>query len=101
MGGLAIALSKMAAVSNKGMVAKLELNDSKDIFDESQSRALLEVSSKNVDAVLKMAESLGLKVTNLGVVGGDVVKINDVELPLEKVKDIYFNTFAKTIEQDI
>jgi len=37
----------------------------------------------------------------IGEVGGGKVQVNDVSLPLEKVKDIYFNTFARTIEQDL
>ncbi|MEN8726679.1 MAG: AIR synthase-related protein, partial [Sulfurovum sp.] len=101
VGGMAIALSKMAAVSNKGMTAEIALDDSKNIFDESQSRALLEVTSENVESVVRMAMDLGIKVTNIGTVGGETVKVNDVELSLEKVKDIYFNTFARTIEQDL
>jgi phosphoribosylformylglycinamidine synthase len=101
VGGIAIALSKMAAVSNKGVVAGIRLDDSKNIFDESQSRALLEVSKENMDAVIAMAKELGLSADIIGKVGGDVVKVNDVELPLAKVKDIYFNTFARTIEQDL
>ncbi len=101
VGGMAIALSKMAAVSNKGVVAGVTLTDSKNIFDESQSRALLEVSKSDMDAVVSMAKALGLTTDIIGTVGGDIVKINDVELSLEKVKDIYFNTFARTIEQDL
>jgi len=101
VGGLAIALSKMAAVSDKGIIASLEVDESRNIFDESQSRALLEVSAENVEAVVHMAMDLGLKVTNIGQVGGELVKVNDVELPLEKVKDIYFNMFTRTIEQDL
>ncbi|RLA69004.1 MAG: phosphoribosylformylglycinamidine synthase subunit PurL [Epsilonproteobacteria bacterium] len=101
VGGLAIALSKMAAVSNKGIVSSLTVDNSRDIFDESQSRALLEVSSENLVEVVHMAASLGVFVTNIGIVGGDKVKVNDVELPLDTVKDIYFNTFARTIEQDL
>ncbi len=101
LGGIAIALSKMAAVSGKGVVAGVKLEKSRDIFDESQSRAILEVSKDNLDAVVAMAEKLGLKADIIGKVGGDVVKVNDVELPLEKVKDLYFNTFARTIEQDL
>ncbi|MGB5506739.1 MAG: phosphoribosylformylglycinamidine synthase subunit PurL [Sulfurovum sp.] len=101
VGGIAIALSKMAAVSNKGVAAEVALDDSKNIFDESQSRALLEVDSENVESVVRMAMELGIKVTNIGAVGGERVKVNDVELSLEKVKDIYFNTFARTIEQDL
>lgn len=101
VGGIAIALSKMAAVSAKGVVADIALEDSKNIFDESQSRALLEVASENVESVVRMAMELGIKVTNIGQVGGETVKVNDVELSLEKVKDIYFNTFSRTIEQDL
>ncbi|MDQ7046116.1 MAG: phosphoribosylformylglycinamidine synthase subunit PurL [Sulfurovum sp.] len=100
-GGLAIALSKMAAVSNKGIVASVDLAHDKDIFDETQSRALLEVSSENLTAVVHMSVALGLHVTNIGSVGGDKVQVNDVGLPLDTVKDIYFNTFARTIEQDL
>ena len=101
VGGLAIALSKMAAVSGKGASVQIALDESKYIFDESQSRAVLEVSSENVEAVVRMAMELGVKVTNIGTVGGESVRVNDVELSVEKVKDIYFNTFARTIEQDL
>ncbi|CAA6826571.1 MAG: Phosphoribosylformylglycinamidine synthase, synthetase subunit (EC [uncultured Sulfurovum sp.] len=101
VGGVALALSKMAAVSSKGIVATVEVGESRNIFDESQSRALLEVSQGNVAAVEGMAKSLGLPTQVIGRVGGTLVKVNDVEMPLSKVKDIYFGTFAKTIEQDI
>jgi phosphoribosylformylglycinamidine synthase len=101
VGGVAIALSKMAAVSNKGIVSRVEAYKSNYIFDETQSRALLEVDSASLVDVIHLAVSRGLHVVNIGSVGGDKVQINDVELPLEKVKDIYFNTFARTIEQDI
>ncbi|PHS40408.1 MAG: phosphoribosylformylglycinamidine synthase II [Sulfurovum sp.] len=101
VGGLAIALSKMAAVSDKGISAVIEVAESRDIFDESQSRALLEVSKKNLADVEAMAKDLGLSVQAIGRVGGALVKVNDVELPLDKVKDVYFNTFARTIEQDL
>lgn len=101
VGGIAIALSKMAAVSSKGVVAQVAVEESRNIFDETQSRALVEVSSENLEAIVRMAIDLGVKVTNLGQVGGESVKVNDVALPLEKVKEIYFTTFARTIEQDL
>ncbi|MEA3433870.1 MAG: phosphoribosylformylglycinamidine synthase subunit PurL [Campylobacterota bacterium] len=101
VGGMAIALSKMAAVSDKGIVAQVAVEESRNIFDETQSRALVEVSTENLEDVVRMAIDLGIQVTNLGQVGGEKVKVNDVELPLEKVKEIYFTTFARTIEQDL
>ncbi len=101
VGGIAIALSKMAAISNKGVVAEVTLDESKHIFDETQSRALVEVSPEHTEAFAKMAMDLGITVENIAKVGGERVKINNIELPLEKVKEIYFTTFANTIEQDL
>jgi phosphoribosylformylglycinamidine synthase len=102
LGGIAIALSKMAAVSGKGVVAdRIDVVNSRDIFDESQSRALLEVSTENLDALMEMAHKLGLHASVIGTIGGDHVVVNEVALPLEKVKDVYFNTFSRTIEQDL
>jgi len=100
VGGVAIALSKMAATSSKGIVANVPVVHSRDIFSETQSRALVEVSSENLVEVVHMAAASGIFVTNIGSVRGDKVKVNDVELPLEVVKTVYFNIFGNTIEQD-
>ena len=101
VGGIAIALSKMSALSGKGVVASISLNKDRDIFDESQSRALIEVSVENKQTVMDMAKELGLSVNDIGKVHGDKVKINHIEMSIDRVKDIYFSTFAKTIEQDL
>ena len=101
VGGIAIAVAKMAAVSGKGAVVNVSLEKSRDIFDESQSRALLEVVPKNVEAVAKLAIDLGLKIEAVGQVGGESLKVNNVEMPMDKIHSIYFNTFAEVIEQDI
>ena len=101
VGGIAIALSKMSAISDKGIEAEVSVKKSRDIFDESQSRALVEVTPENLEAFAKMAMELGVAFERIGTVGSDNVTINNVSLPLEKVKDIYFNTFARTIEQDL
>ena len=101
-GGIAIALAKMAAVSSRGVVAGIRLDDKRAIFDESQSRAILEVSSKeNMETVISMAKELGLSTDIIGKVGGDTVKINDVEMKLETLKATYFKSFKEVVEQDI
>jgi phosphoribosylformylglycinamidine synthase len=101
-GGIAITLAKMAAVSGKGVIAGIRLDDKRNIFDESQSRAILEVSSKeNLELVIEMAHNLGLKTDIIGKIGGSVVKINDIEIDLNKLKNIYFNRFQSVVEQDI
>jgi phosphoribosylformylglycinamidine synthase len=48
-----------------------------------------------------MAMDLGLKIQPIGKVGGDVLKVNDVTIHLPRLKDIYFNSFKKVIEQDL
>jgi len=101
LGGVAIALAKMSALSKKGIVAEVEVSKARDIFDESQSRALVEVAPENLEAFAQMALDLGIGASVVGTVGGSEVKVNEVALPLEKVSDIYFNTFARTIEQDL
>ncbi len=101
VGGVAIALSKMSAVSGMGIEATVSVAQSRDIFDETQSRALVEVAPEHLEAVAQMALDLGIHIEKIGTVGGDRVAINQVALPLERVKDVYFNTFARTIEQDL
>ncbi len=101
LGGIAIALSKMAARSDRGVVAEIALEQSRDIFDESQARAIVEVGESDWEAFRAMAEEIGVSADIVGKVGGDMVKINEVSLPLAKVKEVYFNRFAEVIEQDL
>jgi len=79
----------------------VEFNDSRYIFDESQSRAIVEVTSANKEAVIAMAKALGLEIVTLGTIGGDRLKLNDIEMPLTQLQAIYFDTFARMIEQDL
>ncbi len=101
VGGLAIAVAKMAAVGGLGAEVNADVGESVNIFSESFSRALLEVAPENVQEVAKMAKERGLKCQNVGTVGGESVKINDVAINLEHLKDIYFGRFKQIIEQDI
>jgi len=101
-GGLAVALAKMSAVSGRGVVVGVRVDDERAIFEESQSRAILEVNSKeNLEAVIAMAKEIGIKADIIGKIGGDVVKINNVEMNLNKLKEVYFKSFKEVIEQDI
>ncbi|MEA3419297.1 MAG: phosphoribosylformylglycinamidine synthase subunit PurL [Campylobacterota bacterium] len=101
VGGIAIAVSKMATVSGKGATVNIAVDESRDIFDESQSRALLEVQYGDVETVVRMAMDLGLKIENIGRTDGDKVLVNDVGISMGRLKDIYFGTFAGVIEQDL
>ncbi|MCK9453927.1 MAG: phosphoribosylformylglycinamidine synthase subunit PurL [Sulfurimonas sp.] len=95
-GGVAIALAKMAAVSGLGCSVKMAVNDERDIFSESMSRAIIEVKQENSASFESMAGVLACQ--KIGTVGGDKIKINNVEMSMKELQDNYFNTFKRVIE---
>ena len=98
-GGAAIALAKMACVSSKGVVATVSVTDSRDIFAESMSRAIIEVAPENCAAFEAMLGDL--KSEKIGTIGGDVFALNDVKMNLADMQEIYYGTFRKVIEGDL
>ncbi|WP_041963322.1 phosphoribosylformylglycinamidine synthase subunit PurL [Sulfurospirillum cavolei] len=99
VGGIAIALAKMVAKSKKGVTCKFTCNDERDIFSESFSRAIVEVSDEA--GFEAMAKTIGLSVVKIGTVGGNSFTCNDVSKSVEAICERYFNRFAEVIEQDI
>ncbi len=77
----------------------VKFQDYRWIFDETPSRAIVEVQPKNLDKVLDLAKEFNLDVEVIGEIGGDEVKINDILLSLDKVKNLYFETFVKKVIQ--
>jgi len=99
VGGVAIALAKMAAKSSTGATCNVKVYDPRDIFAESFSCAIVEVN--NEDDFVGMANEIGIEVEKIGTVGGDTVVCNDVTKSVEAIRERYFNRFAEVIEQDI
>ncbi|BAF70007.1 phosphoribosylformylglycinamidine synthase subunit PurL [Nitratiruptor sp. SB155-2] len=101
VGGIAIALAKMAALGNKGFLGNFCFEDSREIFSETFSRALVEIDPKNMHALEELANEIGIHATPLGTVGGNRFQLCDIDMEMEKLKDIYFNTFKREIERDL
>ena len=101
VGGLAIALAKMAVVGNVGVDAKVSLSEDRDIFSETLSRAIVEVAPEDVVAFESFCKSQQIASSQLGMVGGGKISVNDVYVELDWAKDIYFNKFKQVIEQDL
>ncbi len=99
-GGVAIALAKMVATSGLGCDVEMTVSDERDIFAESMSRAIIEVKPENQEAFEAMLDE-SMAVEKIGTVGGDSIKVNDVTMSMETLKDNYFNTFKRVIERDI
>ncbi|MCT7530158.1 phosphoribosylformylglycinamidine synthase subunit PurL [Aliarcobacter cryaerophilus] len=100
LGGVAISLAKMAVVGNIGVEANISLNDSKDIFSESLSRAIIEVNPKNCEKFEKLASKNRVSYVAIGRTGGDKFIINDIFKELDNLSKVYFNRFKEVIEQD-
>ncbi|MCT7488436.1 phosphoribosylformylglycinamidine synthase subunit PurL [Aliarcobacter cryaerophilus] len=100
LGGVAISLAKMAVVGNIGVEANISLNDSKDIFSESLSRAIVEVNPKNCEEFEKLASKNRVSYVAIGRTGGDKFSINDIFKELDNLSKVYFNRFKEVIEQD-
>ena len=102
VGGIAIALAKMAVVGDKGIDVNIALVEQEDLFSESLSRAIVEVNPTNKDAFEEYAKSIGISITQAGTVGGDKFNINNIiDIKLDELKDTYFNRFKEIIEQDL
>ena len=100
LGGIAISLAKMAVVGNIGVEVNISLNDSKDIFSESLSRAIVEVNPKNCEEFEKLASKNRVSYVAIGRTGGDKFIINDIFKELDNLSKVYFNRFKEVIEQD-
>jgi phosphoribosylformylglycinamidine synthase subunit PurL len=101
VGGLAVSLSKMACIGGKGVDVKVDLTSSNDLFSETLSRAIVEVTPNNKNAFEALANEIGIKVSKIGTIGGDKIKINDIVADLESISKVYFNRFKEVVEQDL
>ncbi len=101
VGGIAIALAQMAVVGNRGVEVDISLEKNRDIFAESLSRAIVEVTPENCESFEKLCESKNMPYTKLGIVGGGKISINDIYKELDQAKEVYFNRFKQVIEQDL
>ena len=99
VGGIAIALAKMCSINSKGVACQVDLEDSKNLFSESFSRAIVEVNNEVVFE--NMAKQYGINVTKIGQVEEKGFTCNDISADSTAMRNIYFNRFREVIEQDI
>ena len=101
VGGIAIALAKMSVVGKIGVEASISLNESRDIFSESLSRAIVEVKPENCSKFEELANVKDINISKIGLVQGNKISINDIYKELDEASDVYFNKFKRVIEQDL
>ncbi|RUT49062.1 phosphoribosylformylglycinamidine synthase subunit PurL [Campylobacter fetus] len=98
VGGVAMTLAKMSAVSNLGFDGECKFDDSKWIFDESFSRAVVGV--KDESKFKELADKYSVKFEKIGLSAGEIFRLNDIKINLNELKNIYFNEFSKIIKSE-
>ena len=90
-GGVAIALAKMAVLSNIGCEVNISVENEIDIFNNSLGKLVVEVKPENIQSFNDIALELDINYTCIGKTGGDVLFINGLYKNMDKVKDTYLN----------
>lgn len=98
VGGIAITLAKMAAVSSIGFSGEIKFDDSRFIFDESFSRAVVGV--KDTIKFEELAKKYGVEFIKIGLSGGDEFILNDIKMDLKELQNSYFSEFATVIKSE-
>jgi len=101
IGGLAVALSKMCALSGLGFEGKGGFGSELDNFSESLSRIVVEVSKDKEEEFMSFAPSYALKVMKIGEVTDKNFKLDSINIDSQKLKELYFDSFKKIVEQDL
>ncbi len=99
VGGIAVTLAKMVATSAKGVVCDIDLDDERDIFSETFSRAIVEV--KDIKLFESLAEKKGIVIKRIGKVEGDTFVCNDIKRDISHLHKIFYKTFEEVIQRDL
>lgn len=104
-GGLAVSLAE-CSISNKEtpIGASIELNDKIRtdclLFGETQSRVIISCSPDNVPKIQDVFKNAGINCKQIGTVGGDRFKINDlIDLSLKDLSHAFFDAMPEFMEQ--
>ncbi len=100
-GGLAMALAKASIVGRVGCVCESGVNNALDLFSESSSRAIFEVTKENEATFTEIADSIGIVCKKIGETKADTFTLDGNSVCLEDMKKTYFGRFQKVIESDV
>lgn len=98
VGGVAITLAKMSAVSGFGFVGKTNFKDTRYNFDESFSRSIVGVKDEAKFELL--AAKFGVEIQKIGLTNKDKFELDDINLSLEEMRKIYFDEFVSIIKSE-
>lgn len=97
-GGLAVALAE--SCMQGGLGARVSLPETLEphvmLFSETQARALVSIASDDLNAFLGLADKIGVPVKEIGLVGGDSVRVAGAfDLDLGEIREVYDTALEK------
>ena len=96
IGGLAVSLAKMFAISNVGARLKSGFKQNAWLFEESQSRVIVGVKDENL--FLNLIHQFNIPFTKLGCTDNDLnFVLDELSLSIKELKEIYFNSFRENL----
>ncbi|MDR1912448.1 MAG: phosphoribosylformylglycinamidine synthase subunit PurL [Helicobacteraceae bacterium] len=101
VGGIALAVAKMALHGKLGFEGMVTLGEERDLFCESFSRAIVEVSSEKKEAFENLIAQSGLNYEQIGKVTQNDLIINSISLSSAEMRALYFDSFAAIMERDL
>ena len=57
------------------------------------------MNEKNINLVQNLANNYNLSITNIGKIIDERFIINDIDISLNELKDLYFNSFSKILNK--
>lgn len=103
-GGLAITLAKMALGNgvNKPIGCNIHTNlPSQLLFSQSQSCVVAEITAENLQSFMQLAKKHKVPVSEIGCVGGEIFCLDEINMNLAEMAEVYLESFEKLINQDL
>jgi len=100
-GGLALAAAEMALASGRGLELAGPEPGGPDLagwlFGEDQGRYLVACGAADVGALAALAERAGVEMREIGVSGGDVLRLGSVAVPLARLRTAHAEGLTKLL----
>lgn len=100
LGGIAVALAKMAVLGELGFEGIMTLSDEHNLFSESFSRVIFEISQDDEDGLEDLMEKYELSYEKIGKTTSSDFVFNSISLNSSELECLYFDTFAKIVDKE-
>ncbi|MCY3734129.1 MAG: phosphoribosylformylglycinamidine synthase subunit PurL [Chloroflexi bacterium] len=99
-GGLAVAIAESAIAGEIGVQVEAEFSGRLDatLFGEAGARAIVSAAPESGSDLVEIAARLGAGAVRLGSVGGDRLRIGELNLPLQDAADVWNSSLSNLLD---